>query len=298
MKAFESCHPAVNFIYFALVLAFTVSLMNPVCLILSAAAAFAYSFYLRGKDESLRNLKYQSLVFLLVAIINPLFNHEGVTTLAYFPGGNPFTMESLIYGLCSGLMMVAVFTWFSCFTKILTGEKLMCLFGKLAPSLSIVLSMSLRFLPRFREQYGNVRQARKCLGADPGEGSILKRIRNEISVLSIMISWALENAVDTADSMKSRGYGLHGRTAFSIYRFSGKDGLLTSAFCLLSTFVIFAKVSDVISWKFFPRFKLAPLTPLSAAVYAVYLVLMLIPLALDIAQDRAFERSAAQSVSE
>ncbi len=41
-----------------------------------------------------------------------------------------------------------------------------------------------------------------------------------------MVTWSFENAVETADSMKSRGYGLPGRTAFSLYRFSRRDRLL------------------------------------------------------------------------
>ena len=35
-----------------------------------------------------------------------------------------------------------------------------------------------------------------------------------ITILSIMVTWCLENAIETADSMKSRGCGLPGRSAF------------------------------------------------------------------------------------
>ena len=34
---------------------------------------------------------------------------------------------------------------------------------------------------------------------------------------------ALQTAADTADSMKSRGYGLPGRTCFAAFRFRGRD---------------------------------------------------------------------------
>ena len=47
----------------------------------------------------------------------------------------------------------------------------------------------------------------------PASGSLLQRLKNAITILSIMVTWALENAIETADSMKSRGYGLPGRTA-------------------------------------------------------------------------------------
>ena len=32
---FSDCHPAVNFLYFALVLAFSMCLMHPACLVIS-----------------------------------------------------------------------------------------------------------------------------------------------------------------------------------------------------------------------------------------------------------------------
>ena len=53
-----------------------------------------------------------------------------------------------------------------------------------------------------------------------------KKIRYALNMVSILVTWALENAIETADSMKSRGYGLRGRTAFSIYRFNRRDKLL------------------------------------------------------------------------
>ncbi|MBE7055615.1 MAG: energy-coupling factor transporter transmembrane protein EcfT, partial [Ruminococcaceae bacterium] len=41
---------------------------------------------------------------LLMALINPAFNHEGVTILYYLPGGNPLTLESVYYGFLSATM--------------------------------------------------------------------------------------------------------------------------------------------------------------------------------------------------
>ncbi len=48
-----------------------------------------------------------------------------------------------------------------------------------------------------------------------------------------MITWSLENAIETADSMRSRGYGLPGRSAFSIYRMDSRDklALMWLSFC-------------------------------------------------------------------
>lgn len=53
--------------------------------------------------------------------------------------------------------------------------------------------------------------------------TLFDRIHAGLNMLSILITWALENAIETSDSMRSRGYGLKGRTAFSIYHFTRKD---------------------------------------------------------------------------
>ena len=50
---FGSCHPAVNFLYFALVIAFSMCLTHPVCLLLSVCGAVIYHAVLLG-PRSLR----------------------------------------------------------------------------------------------------------------------------------------------------------------------------------------------------------------------------------------------------
>ena len=68
-----------------------------------------------------------------------------------------------------------------------------------------------------------VSEAQTCIGRDTKNGSVFRRVGNAIKIFSIMVTWSLENAIETADSMRSRGYGLPGRTAFSIYRFDDRD---------------------------------------------------------------------------
>ena len=50
---FGSCHPAVNFLYFVLVIAFSMCLTHPVCLLLSVCGAVIYHAVLLG-SRSLR----------------------------------------------------------------------------------------------------------------------------------------------------------------------------------------------------------------------------------------------------
>ena len=53
--------------------------------------------------------------------------------------------------------------------------------------------------------------------------SYVDKIKAAFSVLSVMITRALESAIDTSMSMKARGYGTGRRTSFSIFRFTLRD---------------------------------------------------------------------------
>lgn len=85
--------------------------------------------------------------------------------------------------------------------------------------MSLILSMVLRFVPKFKNQIVKISNTQKCIGRDVTNGNMLMKAKHGMKILSIMTTWALENSVETADSMKSRGYGLRGRNNFSIYRF-------------------------------------------------------------------------------
>lgn len=100
--AFSRYHPLVNFLFFALVLAYSMVLMHPVCLAVSLTGALVYAGELGGRRALAGHLKFALPVLLLAAIVNPAFNHAGITILTYLPSGNPLTLESILYGLAAG----------------------------------------------------------------------------------------------------------------------------------------------------------------------------------------------------
>ncbi len=248
---FSSFHPLVNFLYFLLVLLFGMCFMHPVCLVISLGSATAYNLYLKGRKGLRFSLRFLLPMMVLAAILNPAFNHEGVTILTYTPNGNPVTLESLIYGAASAIMLAGVVQWFSCYNEVMTADKFVYLFGRVIPALSLVLSMTLRFVPRFTAQLKTVRTAQRCIGRDVSDGGLLQRVKHGVTILSILVTWSLENAIETADSMKSRGYGLPGRTAFSIYRFYSRDkyALLWLGFCLW--YIIFGWISGGLEYRYY-----------------------------------------------
>ncbi|NCC67917.1 MAG: energy-coupling factor transporter transmembrane protein EcfT [Clostridia bacterium] len=287
--AFSSCHPIVNITYFGLVIAFSMLFMHPVCLIISLFCAFIYAIYLRGSRAIRLMLLYMLPLMLFTAALNPLFNHEGATTLSYFASGNPLTLESITYGAAAAAMLVSVICWFSCVNAVMTSDKLVYLFGRIVPALSLVLSMTLRFAPRFAAQFKEVIAARSCLGYGGKNTGLLQRAKNGLAVLSVMVTWSMESAIDTSDSMRSRGYGLCGRTAFSIYRFDRHDLTVLLWLIFAGACVAVGGMLKAMYWRYFPTMRGADPGFFSVSIFAAYFALFITPVAVDVREDRKWK---------
>ena len=282
---FSGYHPVVNFLYFLAVLVLSMFFMHPVCLGISLLAAMCYFFYLKGPKAVGFQLKFMLPLLLLTAALNPLFNHEGATILLYFKGGNPLTLEAIWYGIASASMVITVVTWFACCNVVMTSDKFVYLFGKLIPALSLILSMTLRFVPRFTAQIKVVTQAQRCVGRDVSSGNVLQRAKNALTILSTVITWALENAIETADSMRSRGYGMTGRTAFSIYRLQRRDIYALICLLLAVAYVITGSATGGIYWQYYPMASGNLTGFYTLSVFTVYLLLCLMPLLINFWED-------------
>ena len=278
----------MNFLYFGLVIAFTMFLMHPVSLAISLVSALVYAVYLNGRRAVRASLLYLLPMMAVAALVNPAFNHKGATILTYLPSGNPLTLESILYGAAAAAMLADIITWFSCYTAVMTSDKFVYLFGRIIPALSLVLSMALRFVPKFKAQFQTVSEAQRCIGRDVSNGGVIQRLRNGITILSIMVTWSLENAIETADSMKSRGYGLPGRTAFSIYRFDSRDRAALAWLLYCGFFLFCGGMAKGFYWRYYPTAKGVPLTPLTVSLQLAYLALCLTPVILNMRADWAW----------
>ncbi|MEG0629882.1 MAG: energy-coupling factor transporter transmembrane component T [Christensenellaceae bacterium] len=281
---FSTYHPSIQFIYFAFVILVTMFLWHPVLLAISFGTGMIYSIYLNGKKAVKFHLLGLLPLMVVAALINPLFNHEGVNILLYV-NGNPITLESIWFGVAAAVMLGAVILWFSCYNTIMTSDKFVYLFGRAIPALSLILSMVLRFVPKYQAQMKRICGAQKCIGKNIGSGNWIIRAKNGMMILSVMTTWAFENAIETADSMKSRGYGLSGRTAYSIYRFDARDkALLIGMVCLL-VLILCSMGFGVVSVRYFPSFRLNDIAVQSGIVYVAYAAVCLLPMILDIKED-------------
>ena len=289
--SFSRFHPVVNFTYFALVIVFSMMLTHPVCQAISLICSIAYAVNLCDTRGVFFCMKYALPMILLTAIINPAFSHAGATILTYLPSGNPLTLESILYGISSGCILGTLLVWFLCFNLVITSDKFVYLFGRIAPSLSLLLSMILRFIPKFKSHLKMVGNAQKCIGRDGGNGNLMNKLKSAIRIFSITVTWSLENSIETADSMKSRGYGLKGRTAFTNYKWEERDkaALIWLFFCGFT--VICGQIAGMTKWKYIPIISNLNLDPFTIFVQAVYFFLSLTPVMINIREAKKWKKS-------
>ncbi len=269
---FGRFHPTSNLIFFIAVIAFSTFWMQAGMIAVSFVCATVYYFMLK-RSEGLKYFVMVLISMLIAAMINPLFSHRGRTTLFYLPTGNPVTFESIMFGLCAGIILGEVLLWFSIFNNIMEDDKWTSTIGRIAPTIAMIITMVFRFVPkytRFAKSTGDIQKANSFNSG--------RKIQNGIHVYSITATWALETSIDTADSMKARGYGKGKRTKYNNYRFELRDLIFVLWVVLLSaTILSFAKF-DKIHTFFYPTLR----NKESIIVLVAYIVLCLTPILINI----------------
>ena len=287
----RTCHPAVSFAYFALVIACAMLLMHPVCLVLSTLGGGWYVARLLGGKGLRRHLLWLLPMALLAAALNPAFVHQGVTILAYLPSGNPLTLESLLYGLAAGAMLSAVALWFVCVTDVITSDKVVYLFGKISPLLSLFLTILLRLIPRIGLEARRINLAQKGIGRGSNQGTIFQRIVNCLRIFSMLITWMISALALESDSMRSRGSLLRGRTAFSIYRFDNRDRAFVIALFSCITLTAMGVILGASKMWYNPRIIWRPLNGIGVVAAIGYLTVCLMPLGLELWTEYRFNKA-------
>lgn len=278
---FAGYHPAVNFAFFIGAIVMGMFFAHPLFLMVSMAASTLYYLLLAGR-AGMKFLISMIAFSLFLSLLNPVLNAQGETVLFRYLKGRPFTLEALAYGIVTGGIFFTIMVWFACYNKLMTSDKFLCLFGRFAPALTLLLTMVLRLVPNFKKKAAAIVGARKCVGRSPENGSAKERLSHGAEILSVLTSWALEGAVETADSMKSRGYGSGRRSQFSVYRFRGGDRAAAAVLAAGLALVLTAALLGRSAVTYTPAFSMHKIDAITIAGLAGYAVFLLLPSALHI----------------
>ena len=278
--AFDMMHPAVPALYLAITLVLSMAAMQPVLIALSLAGAFAYGCCARGVGACVRALRWQLPIILVIAVFNPLFSASGSTEL-FRLGGRAIYLESLCYGCAMGGLFMASILWFQAASELLSFDKVMALFGNAAPTIALMISMTMRLVPRFLRQGRQIEAVQgvvcNCVFDQP--------VRDRLRLSSVLMGWGMENSLETADAMRARGWGsTPRRTTYTRFRFTGGDVAACTALALAGT------LCAVLAWAATSQFSFYP--TMSRLIlwwgYIPYAAWMLLPAALHVHEERRF----------
>lgn len=248
--AYERIHPAVLVLYYLSVTIPAMFSLNPLLLIPAFAGAVFFLLLAEPEPPRLRTVLWLALLTALIIIINPLFSHRGQTEL-FFLNGHAITLEALLYGVRNAFCVLTVLLWCRIFNRIVSSEKLLALLGKTFPKTALLLSSSLRLVPLLRCRAASMRDTQQELGLY-GNGEMSDRLTGGARVFSMLVTWSLDHASDVSSSMKARGYGLKGRTTYSVYRFKKRDAVLTVLLILLDAGVLTVMATGRLAFSFYP----------------------------------------------
>ncbi len=272
MRRFADYHPAA--VAFALLSAAGIAMfrLDPILIAIALAGSLLTCLAV-GTFGNWRLHGAMLLFFLAASLINPLVSHHGVTVLVVL-NHNPVTLEALWYGVAAAGMIAATFHFFRAFSAVMTTDKLLCLFGGFSPKIALLLAMTLRYVPLFRRQWGEVQRAQTALGLYR-EDDLWTRGQGGLRIFSVMTTWALENGVVTADSMAARGYGVGKRSRFTLFAWRKGDVLLMLSALFLTALTLWGLAEH--SFDFYPMIRMAQLTPRAVTGFTAYGLLTMLP---------------------
>jgi len=283
MNSFANYHPFVLFAYYLAVISISMFLLHPIILGLSLLGSLVFFALLTSMKKILWAIGFYVLVFLLIAVTNPIFVHKGETIL-FFLNDNPVTLEAIIYGFVIATMLVAVIFWSKSYSHLMTSDKFIYLFGKIIPKLSLVISMALRFIPMFKEQIKKVNQTQKTLGLYTSN-SLTDRVLSAIRTFNSILTWSFENSINQADSMKARGYGLKGRTNFSLFKWFLGDVVTLSVIIASFGLVIYFNVKQLYVFDYYPVVSSIQLSINHLLQFVIVFILMILPTLIEVKEN-------------
>ncbi len=269
----ERLHPLTVFLNLFCVMLLAMFCMNPWMQMISCIGAVVLYLQVRGSRRK-KEWLWMILFFVAMLMVHPLFSHNGKTVLFYV-NGNRITVEAIIYGAVTALMMVGVLIWCRSLSLLMTSDRIVYLFGRISPKAALLCSMTLRFVPMFRRQVGKTRESQRLLGLYK-EDTLLDKLRAELYVFSAVVTWAFEHSMDTADSMQARGYGTGKRTQYTDYRMRSVDIVLCITGIAITVWIGMMYAGDSLNVTYYPAVRMPHMGVKEVVTYVLYAVLCLL----------------------
>lgn len=274
-------HPFINLLYYGCVGVLLMVFLHPIFL-LTAILLLAMVNLLHGNKEKLKkSFPYFIFMGLMVIVLNPIFVRKGATILFYFRN-NPVTLEAIVYGMVMAFMLISILVLFLSFNHVINSRKFMFLFSKVWPQLALLLMLTIRFVPLFIRRWRELYEVQKVRNHSISQGSIRMRASAGMLYMQKLLTWSLEEALQSAESMKARGFGLSKkRTAYQAFQMTRRDWGMVMLLSLLTVIGIVGAKQKHGVLPIYPQLGSFGFSSIDWLYYGVFFLLVSFPLILE-----------------
>lgn len=232
VRGMHAFHPISCFLYLCGAFLLVMLEQHPDFLLLQGGLLSVYVLTLKREAFFKKWGPLTGVFFLLIIVMNPLLNHQG-THILFYLGANPITLEAVIKGVMMALSLLNILMLAQIFNYLITSEKFLFLFSRFFPRWALLVMLTLRFIPLFRYRLMEIEQVQKVKGYSLKSGTLRARFHTAALLIQILLTWSLEEAIQTADSMTARGYGIGRRSYYHPYKLKRMDGWFIGLFLLI-----------------------------------------------------------------
>jgi energy-coupling factor transport system permease protein len=277
---FKEIHPFVSFFYYGCTGISIMLLSHPLFLITAILVLVSLNILQGTKEKLLRSLPHIAGMGMVIALLNPLFVRRGSTILFYFRN-NPVTLEAVVYGVVMAMSLVCIFILFISFNEVIHGRKFLYLFSKILPQLALLLVITLRFVPLFIRRWKELYDTQKLRNYSMFKGSIKNRSQTGMLYMQKLLTWSMEEALQTAESMNARGFGGKGRSHYQLYNMSGFDWGAVFFLIIFTATCMWGAGNGLGALVIYPELGSIPLTQVDWMLYGVFTLLIGFPILLE-----------------
>ena len=225
--------------------------LHPIYAGLAFFGACTTSFTIYGTRKTVRFVALSLPVVLFVAILNPLISMSGSTEL-FRIGTHAIYLESILFGATAAIVLSGVMIWFQSYSACMDSESSQVIFGKLFPTVSLLISYVLRLVPQFVQRGKTIQDVHAVVSRGNRKKDAVK---SAFRTMNVLMAWGMQDSIERSDIMKARGYGGSvKRTLYKRYRIRKYDVVLLAVigvlFALSCTGIVISM--QVLDFSFYP----------------------------------------------
>ncbi|MGE5379525.1 MAG: energy-coupling factor transporter transmembrane component T [Methylocystaceae bacterium] len=224
-------HPFSLTLMTLVLVALSFMLTQPMLLGALLLAAYA-DLHLAGLERPARGYLSIGLTMgAFIILINLFFNHNGSTIIFGVPtlGDQDiiFTLEVLVFALVMSARLLIILEAFCLFTYLVNPDQIVKYLARWGGNTALVLALTLHQLPLMIKKLAEIKEIQSCRGLDWEENGVIKRLQHSRPLVMALLQDSLEDSMQVAESMQTRGFGAGVRTIYYQGFWTFKDYLFT-----------------------------------------------------------------------